>query len=423
MWKKRWAALLGVAVATAATAVVVQAWPQGADDSDGDAAASQAEPPPEPPRISAEERIELQKALNKVVEEGASGAVAELVEANESGRDRWNGVAGIADRQTRVPVDPGAHFRIASLSKPFVAAVMLQLVAEGEVRLSDTVEEVLPGVLDGGEDITLRMLLSHTSGVFSYNKAMPAVRNDPKRVWKPEELVEVANEEGPDFEPGADVDYSNTNYVLAAMIIEEVTGRPYTEEIADRIITPLELSETSIPASPEMPSPVMRAYVAERPYAGADPEPSDITEFNPTRWYGTAQIVSTVSDINRFWEALLGGEILDAEMLGEMLTVQGINGGGVGYALGPRQYTLSCELDVWMHSGNIPGYRTWTVHDDKDRHFTMFQARYVQDPDPPAWETIETALCPPDAPEEPDPTPTDYPSEPVEGTGRGEDSG
>ncbi|RNL84644.1 serine hydrolase domain-containing protein [Halostreptopolyspora alba] len=421
MRKKRWAAGTGVLV-VAATAVVVQTWPSP-DGSTGDSGASRAQASNDtaPPRISTDERSELQRALDEVVEEGSSGAVAELVESNEAGRDRWNGVAGVSDRETNAPVDPGAHFRVASLSKTFVAAVALQLVEEGEFALDDTVGELLPGVLDENEDATLRMLLSHTSGIFSYNSEMPEVLDSPHRSFAPEELVEIANEEGPDFAPGSEVAYSNTNFVLVAMAIERATGNRYTDEVADRVITPLGLDETSVPMSEEIPRPVMRAYVADEPERGGSPAPRDITEFDPTRWYGTAQVVSTVTDVNRFWEALLNGEVLGDATLEEMLTVVDTASSGEGYALGVRRHTLSCDLDVWLHTGNIPGYRTWSVHAGRDRHLTMFQARYVDDPDPPAWDLVETGLCPSEAPEEPAPTPTDRPGEPVEGAGRGHD--
>ncbi|MDA2804480.1 serine hydrolase domain-containing protein [Nocardiopsis suaedae] len=422
MDKKRWAAAAGVcAVALAAGGVLVAApW-----SSDADAPApSASSPPPEPPRISAERRLALQRALNETVAGGsASGAVAEYVEHGEGGSDSWSGVAGVADLSTDVPVDPQAHFRVASISKPFVAATVLQLVEEGRVRLDDTLEDVLPGLVDGGDRITLRMVLSHTSGLYSYNKSMPSVRSDPGRAWRPEELVEIANEHDPVFPPGSDVEYSNTNYVLAALVIEKVTGNPYREEVQARILDPLGLTETSIPTGTGVPAPSMHGYAWVSDGAGGHTA-EDVTSFDTSRWYGTAQVVSTVSDINTYWRALLDGEVLGAEVLEEMLTVQAYNAGDYGYALGPRSYTLECGTRVWMHPGNIPGHRTWTVHSE-DRDLTVFQARYREDPDPPAWAMIELAMCPEDAPGDPSPSPTpeDYPSEDVAGTGRGKDGG
>ncbi|RCV56172.1 serine hydrolase domain-containing protein [Marinitenerispora sediminis] len=419
MVTKRGAVVAGVAAAAVGLAILTPAlhpleWIEPGSASEATRTPAAPETTPPPPRISAAERVRLQRALNTVVAEGSSGAVAELVETNEGGSDTWNGVAGVADRTTGEPVDPEAHFRIASLSKPFAAAALLQLVGEGKAGLDDPVERHLPGVVEGGDAITLRMLLSHTSGLFSFNRAMPSVLDDRDRVWRPEELVRVANEQGPVFEPGTDVAYSNTNYVLVAMVIEAITGQPYDEVVRQRILEPLDLTETYIPRDSAMPEPAMHAYLAVRPYAGAERQPVDITEFNPTRWYGTAQLVSTVSDVNRFYSALFGGQVLDDEMLTEMLEIQATDDEGVGYGLGPRHYTLTCGVKVWMHSGNIPGYRNWTVHSET-RHFTMFQARYVANPDPPAWSAIETVMCPDPAAPQTEPTPTDFPSEQVTG--------
>ncbi len=394
MWKKRWATVIGIAVVAAATVVAVQTHSQRSDSSaEGVSAAERQPAATDAPWISAEEQSALQRALDQVVEDGSSGAVAELAASNEAGRDRWNGVAGVADRETGAPVEPDAHFRVASLSKTFVTAAALQLVEEGELGLDDTVEEMLPGVLEENENATLRMLLSHTSGIFSYSAEMPDVLDDPDRHFDPEELVEIANERGPEFVPGARVDYSNTNFVLVAMAIEEATGRAYTEEVDDRIIAPLGLDDTSVPMSPEMPEPAMHAYLADDPDDGESATPREVTEFDPTRWYGTAQVVSTVSDVNRFWEALLAGELLGDAELREMLTVVDTAASGDGFGLGVRHHTLSCGVDLWMHTGNIPGYRTWSAHDGEDRHLTLFQARFVEDPDPPAWEVIETGFC------------------------------
>ncbi|WP_245929084.1 serine hydrolase domain-containing protein [Murinocardiopsis flavida] len=408
-------AAVAIAAVLALTVVLVT---RPADDGSRDTPPKQVagnDTAPPPPRLTAEERLRMQRALNNVVTDGSSGAVAELVETNPGGSDVWNGVAGVAQRGRNVPVDPGAHFRIASLSKPFASAVLLQLVGEGKADLDDPVDQHLPGVLEhGGDTITLRMLLSHTSGLFSYNRDMPSVLSDRDRVWRPEELVAVANRHEPVFEPGTDVAYSNTNYVLVGMVIEALTGRPYSTEIENRILKPLDLTETSIPDDPVMPDPALHAYLAVPPSSGMAPQPLDITEFNPSRWFGTAQIVSTVSDINTFYAALFGGQVLDQPMLKEMQTVVAIDSQGVGYGLGPKHYTLTCGVKVWMHSGNIPGFRNWSVH-SKERHFTMFQARYQKNPDPPAWEIIETAMCPADAPKEPEPSPSDFPSEPVTG--------
>lgn len=397
MGLKKWAALTGTAVISASAVLAVQ-WiapdlpvPFGAGSRPAQATGSLAGQ--DGPRLSSQERVRLQRALNDVVGEGSIGTVAELAWHAPKGSDTWNGAAGTADRESGAPVDPGAHFRIASLSKPFVAAVVLQLAEEQHLDLGDTIADHISVPLQHAERITLRMLLSHTSGVHSYSRSMPDVREEPERLWTPGELVAIAAEHGPEFSPGAETAYSNTNYVLLAMIIEEVTGRPYVQEITDRILRPLDLTDTYLPEGPAVPEPFLAAYLPES--SGATlAEAAPVTEFSPTRWYGTAQVVSTVGDVNRFYRALIDGDVLGPAIREEMLTVHGPLGEDEGYGLGLRRWSLSCGVQVWGHTGNIPGYRNWTVH-HAGRHFTLFQARFTEDPDPPAERMIETAMCSP----------------------------
>lgn len=391
---RRWIALAGTVIVSAGAVLAVQwAFPEARLDLTDEAAHTVGQlAGDEMPTFAPEERVRLQRVLNDIVTQGSSGTVAELVWRTQKGEDTWNGVAGVADRDLGTPVDPDAHFRIASLSKPFVATVVLQLAAEGRLDLDELVTEYVPINVPYADRITLRMLLSHTSGIYSYSRGMPDVREDPDRRWEPEELVEIAEEGEPAFAPGTDVAYSNTNYVLLAMVIEAVTRRPYADEVTERVIEPLDLAETFVPQDPEVPSPVLNAYLPEGGH-GVEPTPVSVTEFSPSRWYGTAQIVSTVGDVNRFYMALLDGELLDDATLAEMLTVEAPLAGGGGFGLGVRQYVLSCGVEVWGHAGNIPGYRNWSLHSE-DHHFTIFQARYVEDPDPPAQRMIEAAMCP-----------------------------
>lgn len=140
----------------------------------------------------------------------------------------------MADQATGDPVRPGDSFRVASTTKTFVSTVVLQLVGEGRLSLDDTVEHRLPGVVSGngndGGGITVRQLLQHTSGLYDYTADLPVLTTrdgylDGRRTtWSPEQLVAVATKHAPNFEPGDGWSYSNTNYTLAGMIIEKITG-------------------------------------------------------------------------------------------------------------------------------------------------------------------------------------------------------
>ncbi|MGO4428014.1 serine hydrolase domain-containing protein, partial [Streptomyces sp. MCAF7] len=181
--------------------------------------------------------------------------------------------AGTAERGTGRPMPRNGRFRIGSAAKTFTATVVLQLVGEGRMSLEDTVEQWLPGVVRGndndGSQITVRQLLQHTSGIRDVLPEIPALnsadgyRAERFRTYTPAELVRLAIQHPPNFSPGAGWSYSNTNYVLAAMIIHEVTGRSWVQEVNDRIIRPLGLRDTSTPgAFPFILGPHAHSYAA-----------------------------------------------------------------------------------------------------------------------------------------------------------------
>jgi len=199
----------------------------------------------------------LQKQVNAVHATGAVGVFAEVT----SPHTRESARAGTAELGTGRPMPLNGRFRIGSATKTFTAAVVLQLVGQGRMSLDDTVERWLPGVVQGdgnnGSRITVRELLQHTSGIPEVQPQIPALvsadgyRRERFRSYTPQELVALAMQNPPTFPPGSAWSYSNTNYTLAAMIIQAVTGRTWAQEVNERIIGPLGLRDTSTPdASP-----------------------------------------------------------------------------------------------------------------------------------------------------------------------------
>ena len=141
------------------------------------------------------------------------------------------------------PVDRDVPWNIGSVTKTFVAVVVLQLAEEGRLDLDAGIDAFLPDLPDA-ERITPRQLLQHTSGLGEYLD-QPAVRNDLQRQWTPAELIAVAEAAGRVGEPGGPYRYSNTNYVVLGEIIEQVTGNSWDAEVATRIAEPLGMTHTS----------------------------------------------------------------------------------------------------------------------------------------------------------------------------------
>ncbi|MGE7433060.1 serine hydrolase domain-containing protein [Kitasatospora sp. NPDC001175] len=307
----------------------------------------------------------LQQDLRALVADGgATGALAEL---REDGRPVWRGSAGVADLGAGRPVPVQGRFRIGSVTKTFVATVVLQLRAEGRVNLDDSIESYLPGVVPGGGAITVRQVLSHTAGIFNYTEDPTAVPQDESgwlaylatgrwETRRPEDLVRTAVGHPPYFAPGQGWHYSNTDYILAGMLIEYVTGRPWAEEVRERILDPLGLHHSSFPETDtEVPGPHAHGYLQ------LSTGPADITEFNPS-WAGSAgDGISTADDLARFNAALLGGELLRPAELAEMKTISPAAAPGE-YGLGLQKFSVGCG-DLWGHSGSVPGYETLVVGD------------------------------------------------------------
>jgi D-alanyl-D-alanine carboxypeptidase len=342
------------------------------------------------PAVAASGHSDLRRDLDAVVTAGASAAVAEY--ADRSGARR--AAAGVARLGRPGPAPVNGRFRIGSVSKTFLATVVLQLAAERRLSLDDTVERWLPGVVPDGGGITLRQLLNHTSGIYDYTDAMglSPVTWLPQRYrsWEPAELVALATAKPPMFPPGADWAYSNTNYVLLGMVVEEVTGRPYAAEIERRIIRPLGMRDTESPGERTViTGPHAHGYLP----AGAG-EPVDVTTMNPSIAGAAGDMISSTADLNRFLRALLTGRLLPPAQLDAMTTTVP----GPDYGLGLRATTLTCGVTVYGHGGGIFGYVTGTFATrDGARRLAISVNPYTGDPGAAMKGLVDRAFCGPDA--------------------------
>jgi D-alanyl-D-alanine carboxypeptidase len=277
--------------------------------------------------------------------------------------------AGVGDLDRGTPVPLDGHFRMGSNTKTFVSVVVLQLVGEGKLTLDDTVEQLLPGVVAGngndGARITVRNLLQHTSGLFNYTNNLPALASaDAYREhrfdhYDAEDIVAIAMKHEPGFAPGTAWDYSNTNYILAGMIVEKVTGRSWATEVRARILQPLGLGRTSDPGDrPTLPAPHAKGYQQWAP----DAELTDVTLFNPTVAGAAGSLVTTPTDLARFWQALQGGRLLKPAQMAQMHetvladTWQDFIP-GARYGLGIQFVPNRCG-GYWAHGGDVPGMST-----------------------------------------------------------------
>ncbi|RSN35399.1 serine hydrolase [Amycolatopsis sp. WAC 04169] len=299
-------------------------------------------------------RDEVDKALKTLVQDGVPGAQATV--STPSGRT-WSEREGVGNVETGTPFPHASKFRAASITKTFVAVVVLQLVAEGKVLLDTPIEVYLPGLVRGngndGTKITVRQLLQHTSGIYNYLRDLD-LEEWRHRGAEPEELVAIGLAHPPLFAPGTDWSYSNTNYTIAGMLIEKLTGRSVADELRSRITGPLGLRGTFLPSRGEegLPHPHARGYA---PGPGGH---TDYTEFDPSAAGASGGLISTGADLTRFYGALVDGRLLPRAQLAEMQRTVPAPVGipGAEYGLGIASVPLSCGGRFWGHGGNIVGY-------------------------------------------------------------------
>ncbi|MFJ8353464.1 serine hydrolase domain-containing protein [Bacillus paramycoides] len=271
--------------------------------------------------------------------------------------------AGVADLSTKKPMKSDYRFRIGSVTKTFTATTVLQLVGENRVQLDDPIEKWLPGLIQengyDGNQITIRQLLNHTSGIAEYLKSKDADIMNSKKTYTAEEIVKIGLSLPPDFSPGKGWSYSNTGYVILGMLIEKITGNSYAEEIEKRIIGPLDLSNTFLPGN----STVIPGKNHARGYMKIDEKSDlkDMTDYNPSLANSAGDMISNADDLNKFFSSLLGGKLLKENQLKEMITTVPVEGKGVGdgYGLGIYETKLSNGVSIWGHAGGIPGFTTF----------------------------------------------------------------
>lgn len=260
------------------------------------------------------------------------------------------------------------HFRAGSVTKTFLATVVLQLAAEHRLALSDTVERHLPGLVRGtgndGRALTLRSLLTHTSGLYDFT-----ADTDGTTPVTPRQALRIALTHPP-ASPGRYA-YSNTNYVLLGLVVERVTGRSYAAETGRRLIAPLGLTGTSFPGSrTSLPLPHGRAYAEDG---------TDVTRLDPRVAGAAGEMVTTLADLDRFYSALLGGDLLPPRRLREMLGTRAAHG---SYGMGLFPVKLPCGVTVWGHNGRILGSYVRTAATVDGRHVLTFRVNTTAIADP-----------------------------------------
>jgi D-alanyl-D-alanine carboxypeptidase len=352
----------------------------------------------------------VQADVDAVHDAGAIGVIARV----RDGSGAFAARAGVANVNTGAPIKKDSYIRIGSATKPFIATVILQLVGEGELSLDDTVDDWLPGLVSGngndGSAITVRQLLQHTSGIQDYFDDLYEDYDTPEEfeanrlvTYTPEQLVAMAVSHPPLFAPGTDFSYSNTGYVIAGMIIEEVTGETWEHEVRQRILDELDLEDTFTPdVRTSLPAPHPRLY---NQFAEGGPFVDVTVPALADETTAAGALISTTRDLGHFFRALMRGGLLDpAEMTALKTTVPDPQAEqllpGSRYGLGIEYHPLSCGGAYWSHGGDGFGYGVDDgVTEDGQRSAVIFRSSRPAEIDPflgqlfGSFALVDHALC------------------------------
>ncbi|MFI8087156.1 serine hydrolase domain-containing protein [Streptomyces sp. NPDC086080] len=313
-----------------------------------------------PPESTSLDRAELRDALDAVHEAGMYGVFSSV----RDGGERWTGAAGVADVDTGRPVTPGMRQRVGSISKTFTAVGLLQQAERGRIRLDAPVSDYLPDLIPGerGRQITVRMLLNHTSGIGDYvagafpsllQGSTASLDEERFRSVHPRELVRLGLTAPATGSPGSvPGTYSNTNYVIAGLLLEKVTGQKAHTYLTRHVIDRAGLRHTYLPRTPFLRGPHPRMYES---FFGLIDPPRDYSVYDMSWAYTAGAVVSTTDDLNRFYRALLGGKLVGEASLDEMTRTVPVS--GLDYGLGIYALDLPCGR-FWGHDGAVFGAGT-----------------------------------------------------------------
>lgn len=272
---------------------------------------------------------------------------------------------GLADVENRTPLQPTDKMLAGSIGKTYFAAVVMQLVQEGKLGLDDRIERWLGrqpwfARLPNGKEITVRMLMNHSSGLAEYYERkgfIERLRSQPDMVFKPEILVECVLDSQPLFAAGQGWAYADTNYIVLGMIVERITGKSLYGEVEKRILKPLKLTRT-IPSDRRVLPGVITGYSMPNSPFGFEGRVIKDGRFviNPQFEWTGGGYASTAEELARWAKALYEGRVFKPAMLEEMLAaVPAKTGRGDKYGLGVQVRQSNWGVS-YGHGGWFPGY-------------------------------------------------------------------
>ena len=331
----------------------------GSDTSDASTKSSSSPDTSRAAKFDSATSASFQKVLDDTRATGGFPGVIALV---RSPHGSWIGTSGTTGKGLDGAPTPTDRTRVGSLTKTMTATVILQLVQEGKLDLSDPIGDYVPG-MPNGDTATIKQLAEMTSGIQPYTTSdafQAQLFADPQKVWTPEELIAFEKGQPAEFAPGKGWQYSNTNYVLLGMVIEKVTGMSIADVFQERLFGPLGMKDTVFPGtSNAIADPHLRGVTVQ---GQDDGKTADATDWNPTEAYTAGEVISTLEDLEIWADALFTGKgILEP-------ATQQMRRDSINHTIPPNTATAGYGFGIgdmggwWGHDGQIPGYTTAVMH-------------------------------------------------------------
>ncbi|MFE0511636.1 serine hydrolase domain-containing protein [Streptomyces sp. NPDC058964] len=303
-------------------------------------------------KLTPEVRAQLDRAVRNVLRTTNTPGVTVGLWA--PGKGSYVRAFGTADKATGAPMSPGFNMRIGSVTKTFTVTALLRLADEKRVGLDDPVSKYVAGVPQG-DHITLRHLAEMRSGLFNFMRDPDfgaAFVTDHNRVFTRSELLAYSFKHPVGFAPGSKFDYSNTNTLLLAMVVEKVTGQRFDRYVERHVLRPAHLDHTFMPRGTEFPAPHAHGYTDQTPHESV----ADATYWNPTAGGPAGAMISDLRDLRSWASILADGGLLSPATQAERMKLMPTGVPGLSYGLGVF------GNHGWIgHNGSLPGYQTVMV--------------------------------------------------------------
>ena len=267
------------------------------------------------------------------------------------GQGLWRGTSGVS--YNSVPINPNMEFGIASNTKLFTAVTLLRLAENNIIQIDDSLHRWLPTYPNIDSNITIRQILNHTSGLADYINVIgytDSINLNPNRLFLPNELISWVG--APLFPTGTGWSYSNTNYLLAAMVAESATGQNIAQLIRSNVLTPLQLDSTFFSVQETVLGTIAHPW-----QSGIDLNNIPRTSLNSAA-YSAGAIYSTSGNMAQWYQKLMGGQLLTSNSFNQMTTFVGTG----NYGLGLKLQVIGGKT-CYAHDGSIRGYQSFMLYD------------------------------------------------------------